>query len=132
MKLSGCFSNCLLDISKADVYILLLLGHTHSFSLVSGGLGVLTSDTETPVVTEPTVSPDLLESLQVLSQLVVENVGHHLVSLAILAVLLSVKEPVRDLVLTRILNKNNLQFDILNQISNELRRKKSVIMSQQE
>ena len=41
MKLSECFSNSLLDIGKADVYILLLLGDTDGFSLVSGGLGVL-------------------------------------------------------------------------------------------
>ena len=98
------FSNSLLDISKADVYSLLLLGHTHGLSLVSGGLGVLTSHTETPVVTEPTVGPDLLESLKILTQLVVEDVGHDLGGLAVLHVALPVEEPVRDLVLTGILN----------------------------
>ena len=86
------------------MYILLLLGHTHGLSLVSGGLGVLTSDTETPVVTEPTVGPDLLESLKILTQLVVEDVGHDLGGLAVLHVALPVEEPVRDLVLTGILN----------------------------
>ena len=86
------------------MYILLLLGHTHSFSLVSGGLGVLTAHTETPVVTEPTMSPDLLESLKILTQLVVEDVGHDLGGLAVLDVTLPVQEPVGDLVLTGILN----------------------------
>ena len=104
MKLSECFSNSLLDIGKADVYILLLLGHTHGLSLVASGLGVLTSDTETPVVTEPTVGSDLLESLKILTQLVVEDVGHDLGGLAVLHVALPVEEPVRDLVLTGILN----------------------------
>ena len=64
---------------------------------------MLTPDTETPVVTEPTVSPDLLESLQILTQLVVEDVGHDLGGLAVLGVALPVEEPVRDLVLTGIL-----------------------------
>ena len=108
MKLSECFSNSLLDIGKADVYILLLLGHTHGFSLVSSGLGVLTSHTETPVVTEPTVGPDLLESLKILTQLVVEDVGHDLGGLAVLDVTLPVEEPVGDLVLTGILNEKKM------------------------
>ena len=86
------------------MYILLLLGHTHSFSLVSGGLGVLTSHTETPVVTEPTVGPDLLESLKILTQLVVEDVGHDLGGLTVLDVTLPVQEPVGNLVLTGVLN----------------------------
>ena len=86
------------------MYILLLLGHTHGFSLVSGGLGVLTSHTETPVVTEPTVGPDLLESLKILTQLVVEDVGHDLGGLTVLDVTLPVQEPVGNLVLTGVLN----------------------------
>ena len=85
------------------MYILLLLGDTDGFPLVSSGLGVLTSDTEAPVVTEPTVSPDLLESLKILTELVVKDVGHDLGGLAILDVPLPVEEPIRDLVLTGIL-----------------------------
>ena len=90
------------------MYILLLLGHTHGFSLVSSGLGVLTSHTETPVVTEPTVGPDLLESLKILTQLVVEDVGHDLGGLTVLDVTLPVQEPVGDLVLARVLQKENV------------------------
>ena len=94
------------------MYILLLLGDTDGFSLVSGGLGVLTSDTETPVVTEPTVGPDLLESLKILTQLVVEDVGHDLGGLAVLDVALPVQEPVGDLVLTGILNTTKMMNNI--------------------
>ena len=90
------------------MYILLLLGHTHGFSLVSSGLGVLTSHTETPVVTEPTVSSDLLESLKILTELVVEDVGHHLGGLAVLDVALPVQEPVGNLVLTGVLNTTKM------------------------
>ena len=82
MKLSECFSNSLLDIGKADVYILLLLGHTHGLSLVASGLGVLTSDSETPVMTKTTVSPDFLQTLQIFTELVVQEISHYLVSLA--------------------------------------------------
>merc|ERR1719464_48513 len=115
MKLSGYFffSNCLLDISKADVYILLLLGHTHGLSLVSSGLGVLTSNTETPVVTEPTVSSDLLEALKILTELVVEDVGHDLGGLAVLDVALPVQEPVGNLVLTGVLDDGDQPLDLL-------------------
>ena len=100
--------------------VLLLLGHTHGFSLVSGGLGVLTSHTETPVVTEPTVGPDLLESLKILTQLVVEDVGHDLGGLAVLDVTLPVQEPVGDLVLTGILNKKMMNTTIHNKTQQDL------------
>ena len=87
---------------------LFLLGHTDSFSLVTGGLGVLTSHTETPVVTQATMGADLLQTLQVLTELVVQDVGHHLGGLAVLDVTLPVQEPVGDLVLARVLNKEKL------------------------
>ena len=70
---------------------------------MTSGLVVLS-----PVVTEATVGADLLETLEVLTKLVVEDVGHHLGSLAVLDVTLPVQEPVRDLVLARILNKEKL------------------------
>merc|ERR1719211_200371 len=113
MKLSECFSNSLLDIGKADVYILLLLGDTDGLSLVASGLGVLTSGTETPVVTEATVGPDLLEPLKILTELVVKDVGHDLGGLAVLGVALPVEEPVRDLVLTGILDDGDQPLDLL-------------------
>ena len=37
---------------------LLLLGHTNSASTTTGGLGVLTTDTEAPHVAETTVLPE--------------------------------------------------------------------------
>merc|ERR1719348_2503269 len=82
---------------------LLLLGHTDSPSSPAGRLGVLSPHTQAPVVPETTVGPDLLEPLQVLTELVVQVVGHHLSEFAILDVLLPVEEPVRDLVLAWVL-----------------------------
>merc|ERR1711955_170971 len=81
-------------------HCLLLLGHTHSASSAAGGLGVLTAHAQAPVVSQAAVGADLLESLEVLTQLVVQLVGQHLAEATILHVLLSVQEPVGDLVLS--------------------------------
>ena len=50
----------------SDTYNLLLLGDTDDATATTGGLGVLTTDTDTPVVTETTMGTDLLETLQIL------------------------------------------------------------------
>ena len=73
---------------------------------MSGSLGVLTTSTESPIMTKTTMRADLLQTLQVLTKLVVENVGHHLGSLAVLDISLSVQEPIRDLVLSWVLKKS--------------------------
>ena len=92
--------------SPPDLFLedkLFLLGHSHSLALVSCGLGMLSSSSQAPVVSQTTVSTDLLQTLQVLSDLVVKDVRHHLVGLAVLVVPLPVQKPVRDLVLAGIL-----------------------------
>jgi len=58
---------------------------------------MLATDTEAPVVTQTTVVPDLLESLEVVPELHVEGVGDDLREPAVLVVLLPVEEPVRHL-----------------------------------
>jgi hypothetical protein len=45
----------------------LLLGDTDSPAATTGGLGVLTTDTQTPVVSETTVRADLLQAFQVVT-----------------------------------------------------------------
>ena len=62
--------------------ILLLLGHTDGPSPPASGLGVLSPDPDTPVVSQTPVGADLLQALEVLTQLVVQHVGHHLAGLA--------------------------------------------------
>jgi len=47
---------------------LLLFRHTNRTSTTTGSLGVLTTYTETPVVTQTSVSADLFHSLQVFTQ----------------------------------------------------------------
>ena len=100
--------NNLLKFSDEDN--LFLLGHSDCLALVTGGLGVLAPDTEAPVVTQTTVGADLLQTLEILTKLVVEDVGHHLGSLAVLDVTLPVEEPIGDLVLAGVLAKR--KYDI--------------------
>merc|ERR550525_1296224 len=81
-----------------DIY-LFLLGDTNSATSATGRLCVLTTDTQAPVVAQTAVSADLLQTLEILAQLVVQLVGQHLSEAAVLDVLLPVEEPVGDLVL---------------------------------
>ena len=62
---------------------------------------------------ETAVSADLLETLQVLAQLVVQEVRCDLRVLAVLDVLLSVEEPVGDLVLTWVRDDGDETVDLL-------------------
>ena len=89
---------------------LLLLGDTNSLTLVTGSLGMLTTDTQAPIMTQTSVGANLLQTLQVLTKLVVEHIGQSLGGLAVLDVTPSVKEPIRDLVLPK--NKKYFIKDI--------------------
>merc|ERR1719442_93966 len=90
---------------------LLFLRDTNSSSSTAGSLGVLTSDSETPVVTKTSVSPDLLQALQIFTKLVVQKISHYLVGLTVFDILLPIQEPVGNLVLTRVLHNGD---DFLN------------------
>lgn len=82
----------------------LLLADTDGAATATSGLGVLTTDTETPVVTETTVRADLLQALEILTELGVDTVGDDLGVLAVDDVALSVEEPGGDLVLGGVLD----------------------------
>ena len=82
----------------------LLLGDTDGAATATGSLGVLSTDTETPVVTETTVGANLLEALEIVTELGVDAVGEDLVVLAVNNVALSVEEPGWDLVLGWVLD----------------------------
>ena len=61
-----------------SVLFSLLLGNADSSTATTCGFGVLTSDTNTPVMSQTSVGADLLETLQILSELVVQGVGSDL------------------------------------------------------
>ena len=90
----------------------LLLGHTDSPSSPSRGLGMLAADTEAPVVSKTTVGPDLLQTLQVVTELGVDTVRKDLGIFAVDDILLAIEEPGRDLVLRGVLEDgdDSLEF----------------------
>ena len=66
-------------------------------SSASGGLGVLSANTDSPPVPESPVRPDLLHPLNVLTKLGIKGLSKDLGVLAGFEVFLSVKEPKGDL-----------------------------------
>ena len=91
--------------------LLLLVGN--SASTTTGGLGVLTTDTETEVVADTTVGLDLLQSLEVITQLGVDVVGKELAALAVNNVALPVQEPSGNLELSRVLQDGDNALELI-------------------
>jgi hypothetical protein len=85
--------------NQQEVHPLLLLADTNSPSSPAGGLGVLSTNTETPVVTETSVGTNLLQALKIVTELGVDTVGENLAVLTLDNVALSVEEPRGNLVL---------------------------------
>jgi hypothetical protein len=106
----------------------------------TSGTGVLTTDTELPVVSQTPrqnkntllstlcplggsprqelfeyspVGPDLLQLLNVVSQLLVDNVGDNVQVLSIDNILPSVQEPGGDLELSRVLHDGNDSLELI-------------------
>jgi hypothetical protein len=73
---------------------------------------VLSTDTETPVVTETTMSSDLLQALQIITKLGIDTVGENLRVFAIDDIALSVKEPGWDLVLSGVLDDGDDSLEL--------------------
>ena len=81
--------------------------HVHSRSL-----GVLTSHSETPMVPQTTMRSNLLESLEIVSQFLVNGIGKSVRAFAIDEIFLSVEEPSGDLELGGVLHNgdDSLEF----------------------
>lgn len=90
----------------------LLLGDTDGSATATGGLGVLTTDTEAPVMSETTVSADLLEALEIITELGVDTVGQNVRVLAVNDITLSVQEPAGDLVLGGVLDDGDDSLEL--------------------
>jgi hypothetical protein len=84
--------------------LLLALGGGAGTDTTTSGLGVLATDAETPVVTETTVRADLLEALEVVTELLVDLVREDVGVLAVNEVALTVEEPGGDLELLGVLH----------------------------
>lgn len=79
----------------------------------SRGLGVLTPDSQSPVVSQTSVRPDLLQSLKVISHLLVDSVGQGVRVLSVGEVFLSVQEPAWDLELGWVLHDGNDSLELI-------------------
>jgi hypothetical protein len=73
---------------------------------------VLTTDAEAPVVAETSVGTDLLQSLEIVTELGVDTVGEDLEVLAVDNVALSVQEPRGDLVLGGVLDDGDNALEL--------------------
>lgn len=83
-----------------------------SLASSAGGSGVLTPNLKTPEVSETSVSSDLLQTFQVLTELVIKLVDEEVRVLAVNDVTLSVEEPSRDLVLFWVLNDGDDSLEL--------------------
>ena len=77
------------------------------------GTGVLTSDLQSPVVSKTSVRPDLLKSLQIVSHLLVDDVGKQVTRLSGGDIFLSVEEPFGDLELSGVLHDGNNSLELI-------------------
>ena len=73
---------------------------------------MLPTNTKSPVVTKTTMSADLLQAFQIITELGVDTVGENLRVLAIDDITLTIEEPGWDLVLGWVLDDgdNSLEF----------------------
>lgn len=76
-------------------------------------LGVLATHPQTPVVPQTTVGADLLEPLEVVTELRVDTVGQDLRVFAVDNVLLSVQEPSRNLELGGVLDDRDDPLELV-------------------
>lgn len=74
--------------------------HTESLSASAGGLGSLTSNSDAPEMSKTSVVLGLSQSLEILSEHGIQVVGNELGVLAVSWVLLSIEEPLGDVVLS--------------------------------
>ena len=66
-----------------------------------------------PITSLATLLPHLLQAVQILTEIGLQVVGHNLLVLAGLHILLSVQEPLRDVVLKRVGNDSNQSVNLL-------------------
>ena len=75
--------------------------------------GVLSTDSNSPPVTQTTVSTDLLETFNIVTKLSINVLGEDLSILSGLEILLPIQEPERNLKLTRVLDDGDKLLDLI-------------------
>ena len=77
----------------------LLSGDSQCSASSSSGLGLLTSDLDSPEMSETSVGSNLLQSFEILSELGIELIGYELRPGSFSDISLSVQEPLGDVVI---------------------------------
>jgi len=90
----------------------LLLRDTDGTSATTSRLGVLTSDSQSPVMSQTAMTSDLLQSLQIITHFRLQTVSKDLIVLAVDDVVLSVEEPGGDLVGGGVLDDSDDAFEL--------------------
>ena len=90
----------------------LLLGDTDCPTSPSSCLRVLSTNTETPIVTKTTMSADLLQAFQIIAKLRVDTVGKDLRVFAVDDIALTIEEPGWNLVLCWVLDDGNDSLEL--------------------
>merc|ERR1712221_33108 len=99
------------SIERSSLHLVLLLRHTNSFTFVTGRCSVLSTNSETPIMSKSTMSFDLLQPLQIFTKLVLQTIGQDLRVLSIFDILRSVEIVIWDLVLSRVLHDGDQSFN---------------------
>ena len=81
--------------------------------MLTGGLRVLTPDAEAPRVPQTTMRPDLLQPLEIVTELRVNTVGQDLRVLAVDDIPLPVQEPCWDLELRGVLDDGHEPLELI-------------------
>jgi len=92
----------------------LLLAADVALELVpTGGLSVLTTDTDSPVVSETTVQLHLLHAFNVLTERLIEEIGVLLAGLSVLDASLAIEHPLRNFELQGVADDSDDLIDLI-------------------
>jgi len=91
----------------------LLFGDTNGSSLSARGLRVLTSHSHSPLMSQPSMTSDFLEPLEIITELGVEGGGDDLGKFSVFDVLLSIEKPIWDLILLGMLDNSHQALDLI-------------------
>ena len=92
---------------------LLALADTNSTSSTTSSLGMLTTHTESVVVTDTTMAAHLLQTLEIFTKLVIQVVDQKMVIFSVTNILLSIQHPKGDVVFERVLDHIDNTFELV-------------------
>lgn len=102
------------------LFCLLLFRDTNGTSSTAGSLGMLTTDTETPVMTHTTMGTDFLKSFKIFTHFGIKWWWGQLCEFTINNIFLSIQKPIWNFVLTWIEDDCDNSFNLKQKIKQNL------------